>query len=248
MSDGVVILWSLKPTCGAWHNVRNENDLVKRVLRGCDADIYDIAWSPQSDMFMTGSIDNSVIIWHAAQGRILHRLQEHTHYVQGCAWDPLNALLVSQSSDRTARIYSYCGEKPSKKPKLVQALRKRLLPPKAPAVPPASTSAAAGAAGAAAGSATAGAGGEGQAAPAKAAAPSPRPGTQGLFMDESLPSFFRRPSFSPDGNLVFFPAGQLRGAGEGESFAPTVFGYVRNSWSTPALHLPGPDKAVVVRK
>ena len=33
-------------------------------------------------------------------------LQDHGHYVQGVAWDPLGRYVASQSADRTARIYS----------------------------------------------------------------------------------------------------------------------------------------------
>ena len=170
--------------------------------RGCDADIYDVAWSPDSDSFMTGSIDNSVIIWSVAQGqgRILHRIQDHSHYVQGCAWDPLNALIVSQSCDRSARVYSFSSTKGGK-PKLVQTMRKRAVPkravPKVAEIP-------------------------GGAAKDPCAPPQPNVttsaqtsaqsittviGSQGLFMDESVPSFFRRPDFSPDGTILCLPAG-----------------------------------------
>lgn len=34
-----------------------------------------------------------------------HRLEGHRHYVQGVAWDPLGAWLVSQSADRSVRVH-----------------------------------------------------------------------------------------------------------------------------------------------
>ena len=33
------------------------------------------------------------------------RLAGHNHYVQGVTWDPLNTFVVSQSGDRTCRVY-----------------------------------------------------------------------------------------------------------------------------------------------
>jgi WD40 repeat protein len=34
------------------------------------------------------------------------RAMDHKHYVQGVAWDPAGEFLVSQSGDRTCRVYS----------------------------------------------------------------------------------------------------------------------------------------------
>lgn len=33
-------------------------------------------------------------------GSCVHQIQDHAHYVQGVAWDPLNEYLATQSSDR----------------------------------------------------------------------------------------------------------------------------------------------------
>jgi chromatin assembly factor 1 subunit B len=35
----------------------------------------------------------------------VHEIAEHTHYVQGVAWDPLNEYIATQSSDRSMHIY-----------------------------------------------------------------------------------------------------------------------------------------------
>ena len=171
--DGILILWNLKSATMEWHEVKSDSCLAQRVLRGCDADIYDLAWSPRSDALATGSIDSSVIIWSASTGRVLHRIQDHSHYVQGCAWDPLNVLLVSQSSDRSVRLYAHAGAKSAKgaKPKLLKTMVKRLLPKVI--------------------------GEDGES----------KQSSHGLFMDDSVPSFFRRPDFSPDGNILCVPSG-----------------------------------------
>lgn len=39
-------------------------------------------------------------------GKAIMRVADHKHYVQGVAWDPAGEFLVSQSGDRTCRVYS----------------------------------------------------------------------------------------------------------------------------------------------
>lgn len=78
--------------------------------------VYDLAWSPDGEFFIAGSTDNTATIWKASSGESLvlgtmwryanhlgecvFALREHTHNVQGVAWDPLNEYIATQSSDR----------------------------------------------------------------------------------------------------------------------------------------------------
>lgn len=39
-------------------------------------------------------------------GTIVRQIAEHSHYVQGVAWDPLNEYVATQSSDRSVHVYS----------------------------------------------------------------------------------------------------------------------------------------------
>ena len=74
--------------------------------RGHAEDVYDVTWAPDSTCFASGSVENLCIVWDAATGRGKLRLEQHTHYVQGVAWDPLGPLLLTLSSDRTCRYAS----------------------------------------------------------------------------------------------------------------------------------------------
>ena len=38
-------------------------------------------------------------------GQLVRQISEHSHYVQGVAWDPLNEYIATQSSDRSVHIY-----------------------------------------------------------------------------------------------------------------------------------------------
>lgn len=46
------------------------------------------------------------IVVTAWTGQMVRQIAEHSHYVQGVAWDPLNEFVATQSSDRSVHIYS----------------------------------------------------------------------------------------------------------------------------------------------
>lgn len=79
---------------------------VRLMCRSYGSEIYDLAWSPDSNFLVCGSMDNIVRIYDANDGQCIKQFAEHHHYVQGVAWDPLNEYIASQSSDRTLHVYS----------------------------------------------------------------------------------------------------------------------------------------------
>ena len=94
------------------------------MCRSSGAEIYDLAWSPDGVFLITGSMDNIARIYNAQTGssataacdgwitdrpilgQMVRQIAEHSHYVQGVAWDPLNEFVATQSSDRSVHIYS----------------------------------------------------------------------------------------------------------------------------------------------
>ena len=173
------------------------------------------------------------MVWQLAVGnggvgKKLQRqeLSDHNGYVQGVGWDPRGELVVSASSDRTVRVYRW-GRRKGKdglECRLIHTLKGRRVqqeekleeqidddvvmveapsrpasdtatPPSTP--PPASSTAAPSAE---------------PIVDTSTAAPPPAPSSSSssstpLFVDETLPSFFRRPAWSPDGLFVALPAG-----------------------------------------
>lgn len=65
-----------------------------------------------------------------------------------------------------------------------------------------------------------------------------------LFHDETLPSFFRRLAWSPDGSFLLVPAGSYKSSPASES-VNTAYIFSRNDLSRPALQLPGASRPVV---
>ncbi|KAG0191748.1 Chromatin assembly factor 1 subunit B [Apophysomyces sp. BC1034] len=94
--DTSVILWKLSnvkdSTFGReYGDFEKESWTMVQMFYGHNKEIYDLAWSPCGQYFITGSIDNTARVWSVAE--------HHTHYVQGVAWDPLGQYVATQSSD-----------------------------------------------------------------------------------------------------------------------------------------------------
>lgn len=85
--------------------------------------VYDLAWSPTGEYIVAGSTDNTARVFTINEGKLnavlstshqtymitigkcVCEIAEHSHYVQGVAWDPLNEYIATQSSDRSMHIY-----------------------------------------------------------------------------------------------------------------------------------------------
>ncbi|KAJ4951108.1 hypothetical protein NE237_027940 [Protea cynaroides] len=65
-----------------------------------------------------------------------------------------------------------------------------------------------------------------------------------LFHDETLPSFFRRLAWSPDGSFLLIPAGSYKFSSTSDS-VNTAYIFPRKDLSRPAVQLPGATKPIV---
>ncbi|KAL9107932.1 MAG: hypothetical protein Q9227_007254 [Pyrenula ochraceoflavens] len=109
--DSNILLWvpseARTPALGDDDVEEKETWRVKHMCRSVtEAEIYDLAWSPDGVFFITGGVDNTARIYNAQNGQLVRQIAEHSHYVQGVAWDPLNEFVATQSSDRSVHIYS----------------------------------------------------------------------------------------------------------------------------------------------
>lgn len=335
-----MILWvpaeTHHPTFGNEGLEDKETWRPKHMCRSSGAEIYDLAWSPDSTYFMIGSMDNIARIYNAgtgtslllpnvcipwictdeSAGTLVRQIAEHSHYVQGVTWDPLNEYIATQSSDRSVHIYSlktkdghYTLNTHDDKPPKIASHIKTDLPPRrisssSPAPPDMGSR-----------SSLAAAPAEAPAAPVAIGSPVPSvPGTPtsialpmnppsvvshsrrssfssrrsvspapsmplpavmpmeaspkphltsaslgmrnaSLYANETLTSFFRRLTFTPDGSLLLTPAGQYQTQQQTEGGKPsyevinTVYIYTRGGINkAPIAHLPGHKKpSVVVR-
>ncbi|KAL1704265.1 WD40-repeat-containing domain protein [Schizophyllum commune] len=114
--DGMIIIWapSLSPQAATYgsdlslEDLQHEKEFWKprTTFRCTQMQVYDLAWSPTGEYLISGSTDNVARVYSTSDGKCVHEIAEHNHYVQGVAWDPLNEYIATQSSDRSMHIYS----------------------------------------------------------------------------------------------------------------------------------------------
>ncbi|KIW17584.1 hypothetical protein PV08_04779 [Exophiala spinifera] len=310
--DGNVLLWvpseSAITTLSEEHADDKETWRIKHMCRtSSGAEIYDLAWSPDGQYFITGGVDNTARIFNAHTGAMIRQIAEHNHFVQGVAWDPLNEFVATQSSDRSVHIYALklkdgtptlsthgkfnkmdlpARRISSNSPAPVELSHRASnasannlsiaspapsnpgtpLATPLPMDPPMITSSRRSSFGS---------------SPSFRRSASPAPSlplpavrpeisspslsaamglavkNTNIYHNETLTSFFRRLSFSPDGSLLFTPAGHYKqafpGAGDPvkptEDISNTVYIYTRAGFNKPPIaHLPGHKKPSVAVK
>ena len=241
-----MLLWEPKATDGHRGNLISEEEAGAGwhrtgVLRGHSDDVMDLAWSPDGTAILSGSIDNRVMLWEISEekrGKLISQFANHKHFVQGVAWDPAQQFVISQSADRTCKVYALRPPAAGRRNKISQYLQpacdtakefycahtlsKRIVAPT-----PAQQA-------------------QQQQQQVEGAAVPPKPERVPLFLDESAPTFFRRPSWSPDGAFLALPAGTHRStAPTGPRELNTAYLYARDNWASPVAHLPAQNKPVV---
>ncbi|XP_075552064.1 chromatin assembly factor 1, p105 subunit [Dermacentor variabilis] len=88
-----------------------EHWVAQKVLRGHIDDVCDVCWSPDNMYLLSGSVDNSAIIWNIEKGKKVSLLNENKGFVQGVAWDPRDTYFTTLSSDRALRIFRVSNKK-----------------------------------------------------------------------------------------------------------------------------------------
>ncbi|PKA65694.1 Chromatin assembly factor 1 subunit FAS2 [Apostasia shenzhenica] len=202
---GELVIWKWQSTndSSAWK--------VLKTLLYHHKDVLDLQWSPDGGYLITGSVDNTCIIWDVNKGSVHQILDAHLHYVQGVAWDPLGSYVASISSDRTCRIYVNKPVREHKGYEKINYVCQHVL--------------------------------------TKLEVQNPDDskvllGKNSLFHDETLNSFFRRLSWSPDGSFLLVPAGTWKYT-HGSDLVNTAYIISRKDLSRPAVQLPGAGKPIV---
>uniref|UniRef100_A0A667WWL6 Chromatin assembly factor 1, subunit B n=1 Tax=Myripristis murdjan TaxID=586833 RepID=A0A667WWL6_9TELE len=204
--DAAILLWKLNDSKEPEQapvfqededaQLNKESWSVVKTLRGHIEDVYDISWTRDGNFMVSGSVDNTAIMWDITKGQKLCIFNDHKSYVQGVAWDPLGQYIATLSCDRVMRVYSthtrkkaYCVSKMSSGPI-----------------------------------------GEGEVKHYR------------MFHDDSMRSFFRRLTFTPDGSFLLTPAGCVE---TGENITNTTYIFSRKGFKRPIAHLPCPTKATL---
>uniref|UniRef100_A0A8C9RR63 Chromatin assembly factor 1 subunit B n=1 Tax=Scleropages formosus TaxID=113540 RepID=A0A8C9RR63_SCLFO len=203
--DAAILLWKLndnkEPEQAIFQDeedaqLNKESWSVMKTLRGHIEDVYDISWAPGGKFLVSGSVDNTAIMWDVAKGQKMYSFNDHKSYVQGVAWDPQGQYIATLSCDRVMRVY---GTQTRKKAYSVSRM-------------------------------SSGGSAEGEVKNYR------------MFHDDSMRSFFRRLTFTPDGSFLLAPAGCVEA---GENVTNTTYVFSRKSFKRPIAHLPCPTKATL---
>lgn len=128
--ESVIIIWRKKPDSEGT-NIFDRDDgsesdkeiwLSYKTLRGHMEDVYDLSFSSDSNYIISGSVDNTAMVWDMQKAKSIAILKDHKGFVQGVAYDPLNKYLATLSTDRQFRIFDV------KTKKIVQRNSKSLIP------------------------------------------------------------------------------------------------------------------------
>ncbi|KAI9575215.1 chromatin assembly factor 1 subunit B-like [Glossina fuscipes] len=204
--ESVIFIWKQKSDLEQLNILDNNNEQDKetwvtlKVLRGHMEDVYDLSWSPNSLYLVSGSVDNSAMIWEVQKGKSIAILSDHKSFVQGVAWDPKNQYIATLSTDRYLRIFDIQTKK------ILYRLNKSILP-----LP------------------------EGHALHGK---------HMRIFHDDTLQTFFRRLSFTPDGKLLLTPAGITDFESVSKPLHAT-YAFTRYNFRQPAIVLPCSDQYTI---
>lgn len=128
--ESFIFIWRLKPDSEIV-NIVDSDDISEadkeiwltfKILRGHIEDVYDLSWSQDSQFLLSGSVDNTAIIWDVQKAKSSAIIKDHKGFVQGVAFDPLNKLLATFGTDRYLRLFD------AQSKKSIQRNNKSILP------------------------------------------------------------------------------------------------------------------------
>ena len=83
--------------------------LTRRVLKGHQGEVHDVAWGPHGRRVATASSDGTARLWDPGSGGHVVKLQGHTSEVVHVAFSPDGTRVVTASADGTARLWTLDG-------------------------------------------------------------------------------------------------------------------------------------------
>jgi len=253
--ESVIIVWQLKPGdsgCGGGlfddDHENKENWVVYKMIRSHLDDVYDLSWSGCGQFLLSGSVDNAAIITNVHKNNKVAHFSDSRGYVQGVSWNKKHNLVSTLSSDRACRTYNTATKKIVTKSYKANLNLNDEAGKKKKVVGPSKQSEAAEGAKEESGDSknSDDKKGEEKSKGGKGAATGDRKAQSKekevrLYHDETFKGFFRRLSWSNDGEILAAPSGVLE-TDDSNKMSHCTWVYTRVDMSKPVLCLPTKDK------
>jgi WD40 repeat protein len=97
--------WNCKGRCGEIRLYDFASGKLVALLKGHENVVYGLAFSPDGQRLISGSFDNSAIIWDVAARQALHLLKGHRDHVTTVGFTPDGARAVTGSADHELRLW-----------------------------------------------------------------------------------------------------------------------------------------------
>jgi len=101
--DGKIVVW--RPVLDTEKGENQIRWIAYKVLNTLD-EVTHVSWSPCGQLIAGAAQREMSHLYNIHTGRALQRLDGHNNRVLGVTWDPLGQLIVSQSTDRSGRVYA----------------------------------------------------------------------------------------------------------------------------------------------
>jgi len=93
------------------------------VLQGHSADVYGLAFTPDSRGLLSGSGDGTMRLWEVASGQCLRVMQGYTASLYDLAWSPDGTRLASGGADTLVSIWEVAGSGGGTLPRVLRGHR-----------------------------------------------------------------------------------------------------------------------------
>lgn len=201
---------------------------ICKSLRGHFSEISDVSWSRDEKYLVTGSIDNTAILWNVEKAYQLQRFEQHKNYVSGVSIDPFFNYIITQSTDKTVKILKNTESKNIKFYLKNNIYKRRCLLDEEGKVAVLDKDE------------------EDEIYDSKAMQEEKKLTVfnQRMFTDDTeVFTFSRRLQFSPDGSFFIAPCGYYQFHPDSKDSVFCSYGFIRNHVSEPAFILPSPGRS-----
>jgi WD40 repeat protein len=111
--DNLVMIWNPSEVFPADINARLKDEPEQQSkfvrLAGHDGPVRSVAFSPNGELVVSGSEDNSIRVWDVATGKGVKALRGHGSAVRACAFSPDRKHVVSGGDDQRIRVWDLEG-------------------------------------------------------------------------------------------------------------------------------------------